>query len=132
MPHLQIQYSENLETKFNLHDYCTQIGDVILSLGIYPIGGMRVRAFPANHVVIADAHHENSFIDLLMRIGKGRSDIEKKETGRRLMECTESFFKTELDKGYLMISLEIIEVDSEFSWKKNNVHARIQRDQGSA
>jgi len=81
LPHMQIQYSKNCEEHFDMNLFCRTIADEILSSGLYPCGGLRVRATAQDHVVIADAHPHNKFIDMVFRIGKGRSDTDKKKTG---------------------------------------------------
>ncbi len=127
MPHLQIQYSKNLAEDLDLQNFCTLMAAEISAIGFYPIGGIRVRAAASDYFAIADMHPNNNFLDMIFRIGSGRSDAEKKATGERLMAAAEQFFTREIDGGFFMLSLEIIEISKEYSWKTNSVHQRLKR-----
>lgn len=128
MPHLQIQYSSNLEQRVDVDDFCRCMAEEIADIGLYPLGGIRVRAYSAKYFAIADLHEKNKFVDMVFRIGQGRSAEEKKLTGTRLMALAEAFFAQEkLHTGYFMLSLEIVEIQSTFSWKTNSVHQRINQ-----
>jgi 5-carboxymethyl-2-hydroxymuconate isomerase len=47
--------------------------------GIFPLGGIRVRAIRCEHYAIADGRAGLSFLDILLRIGEGRS-LEARQT----------------------------------------------------
>ncbi len=126
MPHLLIQYSSNLEARADISAFCELMRQKITTLTTYPLGGIRVRAEPQKHYALADGHQDNAFIDMIFRLGKGRSFEQKQETGDLLMQETQDFFKDELAKGYLMASLELVELQ-ETSWKVNPIHARINK-----
>lgn len=128
MPHLEIQYSKSLEDTHDITGLCETLAKGILAFSYYPKGGLRVRAFAADHIYIADGDPKNAFVDVKFRIGAGRSDAQKAETGQALMTCLEDFFKDIKDDGYLMLSLEISEISKAFSWKTNSVHARLAKE----
>ena len=44
MPHIIIEYSENLEQKINLDTLIEKIHISALDTGIFPLGGLRIRA----------------------------------------------------------------------------------------
>ena len=129
MPHMQIQYSKNCEEHFDMNLFCRTIADEILSSGLYPCGGLRVRATAQDHAVIADAHPHNKFIDMVFRIGKGRSDTDKKKTGGAIQATAEKFLDEFLTDGHFMLSLEIVEIDSSLSWKTNSIHKRLKKQE---
>ena len=128
MPHLQIQYSGALTEQCDLGDFCDTLSKQIVSLGIYPLAGVRVRAFSADYSAIADLHSENAFVDMIFRIGEGRSDADKQRTGECIMEYAKEFFSSQLATGHFMLSLEIIEIDAKNSWKTNTVHERLKKE----
>lgn len=127
MPHMQIQYSENCADHVDMAAFCQVIADTILSLGHYPRGGLRVRAAKQDHVVIADGHPKNAFIDMVFRIGQGRSSEDKHQTGIAIQSAAETFLGDTLSSGYFMLSLEIVEIDKALSWKTNSVHKRLTK-----
>ena len=97
----------------------------MLDQKIFPEAGVRVRAYPICSYSIADGHSENAFIDMILRIGVGRSEDQKLKTGEMLMMELENNVKKLLKTEYLALALEIIEIDSKFSWKINPIHKRI-------
>ncbi len=131
MPHLQIQYSPHLAQTHDISALCKSLAECIIKTELFPKGGLRVRAFETDHAYIADGHQENAFVDLIFRIGAGRSDAQKKQTGAELMHTVEAFFADIKDDGYLMLSLEIIEIQKSLSWKSNSVHARLEKENQS-
>jgi 5-carboxymethyl-2-hydroxymuconate isomerase len=122
---MQIQYSANCQDRIDMDAFVQEIGDEILLLELYPLGGLRVRAAKQDHVMIADGHPENAFIDMVFRIGKGRSSEEKQKTGAAIQAKAEAILGDTLHDGHFMLSLEIVEIDADLSWKTNSIHKRL-------
>lgn len=125
MPHFSIEYSANLAGKVDMQALVDVIHEAVVSLGPFPLGGLRVRAFPTDTYAIADRLPENAFIDMSFRIGAGRSEAEKKRAGEVIFSAVSEHLKTLFDTPHFMLSLEIREIDPELSWKKNSIHARL-------
>ena len=125
MPHLIIQYSANVEKSLDMSSLCSALYDVMLSSGVFPLAGIRVRAFAADHAVVADQLPDNGFVDMILRMGEGRSADDKKQVGQSLMKQAESVCAELLNKPHFALSLEIVEISREFSWKTNTMHARL-------
>ena len=125
MAYLTLQYSDNLEKHLHFEKICDSLRLVMLDQKIFPKAGVRVRAYPISSYSIADGHSENAFIDMILRIGMGRSEDQKVKTGELLMMELETNVEKLLKTGFLALALEIIEIDSKFSWKMNPIHKRI-------
>jgi 5-carboxymethyl-2-hydroxymuconate isomerase len=109
-----------------IQSLCMRLADALVATKLFPLGGIRVRAIPCPAYIIADADPRNAFVDMVYRIGTGRSETEKKLTGERLMQVAESFFASELANPHFALSLEIVEIDPELSWKTNSIHGRLK------
>jgi len=125
LAYLTLQYSDNLEKHLHFEKICDSLRLVMLDQKIFPKAGVRVRAYPISSYSIADGHSENAFIDMILRIGMGRSEDQKLKTGEMLMMELETNVEKLLKTGFLALALEIIEIDSKFSWKMNPIHKRI-------
>jgi 5-carboxymethyl-2-hydroxymuconate isomerase len=125
MPHLTIQYSHNISRE-RAEQLCAALLQTLLETRLYPQGGIRVRAFPSETYVVADGHPRNAFVDMVFRIGAGRSVVDKKTTGESLMQAAETVFASELANPHFALSLEIVEIDPLLSWKTNSIHARLK------
>ena len=73
MPHLHLDYSPNLEGRLDIADLCHALRDAALETGVFPAAGIRVRATPAAHVVMADGNPDHAYIDLSVRFRGGRT-----------------------------------------------------------
>ena len=77
MPHLSIQYSRNLEERLDMPGLLRVLRDAAVETGVFPPAGIRVRAFAADHVLIADGDPRHGFIDISIRLRGGRSPQDK-------------------------------------------------------
>jgi 5-carboxymethyl-2-hydroxymuconate isomerase len=124
MPHLTIEYSANIEA--HIAGLCHDLRDVMLASGLFEIGAIRVRARPCPHYAIADELPQNAFADMILRIGKGRSDTEKSAIGNALVGRAETHFASLLAQPHFALSLEVQEISPQFSWKINAIHPRLR------
>ena len=125
MPHLRLEYSAGLEARVDLNTVCNKLSDTLKETGIFPLGGIRVRAFRAGNFSIADKHEMNTFCDMIFRIGQGRSKQDRIDVGEALMEEAKKIFDELLEERYFALSLEIIEIEKSYSWKVNSIHNRL-------
>lgn len=125
MPHLTIEYSAN--TDADLTALCQSLHGVMLQSGLFELGAIRVRARPCPHYAVADLLPENAFADMVLRIGKGRSDSEKQAIGAALMQAAEAHFAAMLARPHFALSLEVQEISAPFSWKTNAIHPRLRQ-----
>ncbi|TWB58349.1 5-carboxymethyl-2-hydroxymuconate isomerase [Rhizobium sp. ERR 922] len=126
MPHLAIEYSANLEGRTDIGALCERLLKTVLETGLFEVGAVRVRAFRAEHYAIADKLPENAFIDLNFRIGKGRTQEEKKRTGEAIFAAAIDVLGPLFETPHFALSLEIREIDAELRWKKNAIHPRLR------
>ena len=125
MPHLRLEYSRGLEDRINMDQVCRKLSAAMIKSGIFPLGGIRVRAFVTDAFTVSDDHPDNSFVDLVLRLGEGRSTEEKQISGNKIFETCKEIFKSELDKPHFALSLEFVEINSSVSWKMNTMHKRL-------
>ena len=127
MAHLVIQFSPELSKNYNFDNLVNSLRTIMIKTGVFPVGGIRVRAWPTVYSSIADGNQKNKYVDILLRMGKGRSLEEKKNVGEEIISFCKIFFKQETEKDYFALSLEIIEIDAELSWKFNTIHNRLHK-----
>ena len=105
MPHLTIDYSQNTVSNFDA--LCVLLHGVLLQSGLFELGAIRVRARACPQYAVADRLPENAFADMILRIGKGRSDAEKQAVGAALMQAAEAHFAPLLARPHFALSLEV-------------------------
>jgi len=125
MPHLIVQYSQNLDHDVDIQEFCSVMNVAMQETAVFPLAGIRVRAHPMPHYCVADEHPKNAFVDMILRMGEGRSDATKSEVGAFLMARAEAVFAPLLVEPYFALSLEIGTISKPFSWKTNSINTRI-------
>jgi 5-carboxymethyl-2-hydroxymuconate isomerase len=126
MPHLTVEYSANLDAVSDMAALCQSLHATMMASGLFELGAVRVRARPCPHYAVADLLPENTFADLILRIGKGRSGDDKKTIGTALMKTVEAHFAPQLAHPHIALTLEVQEISAAFSWKTNAIHPRLR------
>ena len=127
MAHLILQYSCELEKKYDFQDLGNNLRKVMVETTLFPVGGIRVRALPTQINSIADGDSLNVYVDLVLRMGSGRTLSDKQKIGKDLMKFLEFYFKNEIKEEYFALSLEIIDINPSLSWKLNTIHSRLKK-----
>lgn len=126
MPHLTLEYSANLDGKVDFDGLCQALNQEIAGLPFFEVGAIRVRARRCEAHAVADMGPLDAFIDMQFRIGTGRSHVEKKTAGDGLFTVATRFLSPLLEEPHFALSLEIREIDPDFSWRKNTMHSRLR------
>jgi len=121
MPHFQIDYSPNLESRLDIAGLCTAIRDAAIETGVFPVAGIRVRAIAATHVVIADGNPDHAFLDISVRLRGGRSLEVRKAAVEVLWSAVERYCQPVLDQGSVLISMEMRDIDPDLSPKASSI-----------
>lgn len=127
MPHLIVEYSANLEQKITLDDLLDKLRESALATGIFPLGGLRVRAFSTDHYRIADCDPANGYVHVTALIGHGRPLDVRKRAGERLFATLTEHLKYVYEQSPLAISFNIHEFHPELNFKMNNLHEHVRR-----
>lgn len=128
MPHLTVEYSDNLQHP-RIDELLKGLNGVLLSRpDVYPVGGIRARAYRLSEYAVADSTEpEDAFVHVVLKIGAGRSDEVKQATGDELFTVLKNHFAEEFAQRPLALSQEIQEFSEAGTWKHNNIHARYRK-----
>lgn len=126
MPHLRLEYSGNLEQLVDIQTLCTVMRDAMIETGIFPLGGIRVRAFPATHWIIADGGEDYAYLHMECRVGHGRDEQTRATAAEHLYAAAESWLKPQLSTPFAL-TLDLAELHPVTSLKRyNTVHAHLK------
>lgn len=127
MPHLTVEYTDNIQNP-RISELLRALNGVLLARpDIYPVGGIRARAYRLSEYALADSTHpDDAFVHVTLKIGAGRSEEVKKATGDALFAVLTEHFAEAYAAHGLMLSQEIQEFSEAGTWKKNNIHARYK------
>ena len=59
--------------------------------GIFPLGGIRVRAIRCEHYAIADGRQNYGFLDMVLRLGEGRDLATRKKAGEHIFKALSAY-----------------------------------------
>ncbi len=125
MPHLSFEHSRGLGALTDLDAFAAACRDALVATGACPLGGIRVRGFEAGAQAIADggAHH---FCDMVLRLGQGRDAATRGRIADALYGAAEARLRPDLAGTPFILSLEVQEIQSEFSRKSwSTIHAAL-------
>lgn len=125
MPHLAIEYSPALDTRADMAAVCAAVHAAMVESGIFPLAGIRVRAYRADHCIVADGLAENDFVAMTLSVGHGREKDVLRAAGERIFAAARSALSGPLSGQHFALSLEIRQIDPDLSWKDTPIHARL-------
>jgi 5-carboxymethyl-2-hydroxymuconate isomerase len=130
LPHLIVEYSANIEDQIALDALLDKLHTCALGTGVFPIGGLRVRAHRADAYRIADKAPDNGFVHVTAIIGHGRPLDVQQRAGEELLAALSEHLKSLYERSPLAISLNIQESHPVLNFKKNNLHEHVKRRGG--
>jgi 5-carboxymethyl-2-hydroxymuconate isomerase len=132
LPHLVIEYSANVEDRIALDAMLDKLHACALTTGVFPLGGLRVRAYRADAYRIADKAPDNGFVHVTALIGHGRPLDVQQRAGEQLFAVLTEHLQSAYEQGPLAISLNIQEFHPLLNFKKNNLHEYAKRRAGKS
>lgn len=130
MPHLIVEYSANIEDQIALDDLLDKLHTTALGTGVFPLGGLRVRAHRTQAYRIADKAPDNGFVHVTALIGHGRPLDVQQRAGEQLFATLTQHLEPLYARSPLAISLNMQEFHPVLNFKKNNLHEYVKRRGG--
>jgi 5-carboxymethyl-2-hydroxymuconate isomerase len=128
MPHFTIEYSANLDDTVDISEVCETVRRAAVESGIFPVGGIRVRAIACQHYAIADGRNDYGFLAMLLRLGEGRDLAARKKAGEHIFRVLSAHLDPVFAGSRFALSFDMQINDKETSWKRNNIHEALQAE----
>ena len=125
MPHLRVEYSRNVEAAADMAAFCDVLRRAAVETGLFPEAGVRVRAFAADHVSIADGDPKHGFIDVLVRLRGGRDLAAREAAAQAIFAAAERFLAPAFAERSLALSLEMREMTPETTLKAGTIREHM-------
>lgn len=126
MPHFTIEYSANLDSRLDIGAVCEVVRKAAVETGIFPLGGIRVRAVRCEHYAVADARHDYGFLDMVLRIGEGRDLVTRQKAGEHVFQVLSKHLDPVFAASKFALSFDMQINDKDTSWKRNNIHDALK------
>lgn len=127
MPHLIIEYTDNIKEEANIPQLLKKVNEALLTHSdIIPIGGLRTRAVELKDYLVADGTEDDAFVHVTLKLGGGRTEEDKKKVCDDLFATIKDHFANIYEKRYLALSMELFEFTYP-TYKQNNIHKRYKK-----
>jgi 5-carboxymethyl-2-hydroxymuconate isomerase len=128
MPHFTIEYSANLDKRVDMAKVVEIVRKAAVETGIFPLGGIRVRAIKCEHYAIADGNPNLGFLDMVLRLGEGRDLATRKKAGEHIFKALSTHLDPVFAAAKFALSFDMQINDKETSWKRNNIHEALKAE----
>ncbi len=125
MPHLTIDYSANMEDRTDIAGLCEALRVAAIETGVFPMPGVRVRAFRADHVAIADGRDIHGYIDISIRLRGGRPDDAKTTATQHVFDAARRYLEPALARHSIALSVEMRDIDPALSPKTGTIRDHL-------
>jgi 5-carboxymethyl-2-hydroxymuconate isomerase len=128
MPHFTLEYSANLDSRIDMGKVVETVRKAAVETGIFPLGGIRVRALRCEHYAIADGNPNLGFLAMVLRLGEGRDLATRKKAGEHVFRALSDHLDPVFAASKFALSFDIQINDKEMSWKRNNIHEALKAE----
>ena len=126
MPHFTIEYSANLDARVDMAEIVEVVRNAAVETGIFPLGGIRVRAIRCEHYAIADGNPQHGFLAMVLRLGEGRDLAARQKAGEQIFRALSVHLDPVFRGSKFALSFDMQINDKETSWKRNNIHDALK------
>jgi 5-carboxymethyl-2-hydroxymuconate isomerase len=119
MPHLTLEYSDNIE--FEVQPLLKRLHKELVATGAINLKGLKSRAVRRTQYRIADGYEGYAFVHLNILLRGGRDIETRQEIARRAMAVLEDTFGHHFDGGYLSLSVDIKEMEPGLAITRHNI-----------
>ncbi len=128
MPHIVIEYSANLDARVDMAAVVELVRKAAVETGIFPLGGIRVRAVRCEHYAIADGNPQLGFLSMMLRLGEGRDLPTRQKAGEQIFKALSGYLDPVFAGSKFALSFDMQVNDKETSWKRNNIHDALKAE----
>ena len=128
MPHFTIEYSANLDARVEMGKVVEVVRKAAIETGIFPLGGIRVRAVRCEHYAIADGNPHLGFLDMVLRLGEGRDLATRRQAGEHIFKALSAYLDPVFAETKFALSFDMQINDKDTSWKRNNIHDALKAE----
>lgn len=126
MPHFTIEYSANLDARVDMAEIVEVVRKAAVETGIFPLGGIRVRAVRCEHYAIADGNPQHGFLAMVLRLGEGRDLAARQKAGEHIFRVLSDHLDPVFAGSKFALSFDMQINDKATSWKRNNIHDALK------
>jgi 5-carboxymethyl-2-hydroxymuconate isomerase len=122
MAHFIYEYSANLPAdQLDLPGLMAKMHAAAAATGVFPLAGMRSRAIRCDDYRVGDGNPEHGFLNLSMKVGRGRDLETRLATGRTLFDILIDHLQPIFATRGLAVSFEMRELEEHVKFNHKNI-----------
>jgi 5-carboxymethyl-2-hydroxymuconate isomerase len=134
VPHFIVEYTANIKDGADIPGLLRKASETLIAQdGVFPLGGIRLRAHELTHYRVADGRPEYGFVHATLKIGSGRSEQTKAKVCEELFAVMKAhFFGAGNEQRPLALSMEFHEFEEASTYRYNMLHTLLRGNGGGA
>ena len=122
MAHFVLEFSDNLGVSdTSIQALFSALHQTAEATGLFPLKGIRSRAYPCQYYRMADGNPEHGFVHLEVKLGAGRSLEDRQAAADAFFKVYCDHFSEQLAQRGMAISFEMKELEPVLKFNKNNI-----------
>ncbi len=124
MPNIVVEYTDNIRAEADIPGLLKAIADTVQAagMGAFPLAAVRIRAIELKDYVIADGKPEYAFVNITVRVARGRPEEDKVRTFGAVWEAVKTHLDPVDKSRVLAISMDVEEFGDRLAYKQNRLH----------
>jgi 5-carboxymethyl-2-hydroxymuconate isomerase len=122
MPHLTLEYTDNLE--FDAQPLLARLHSELVATGAVNLKGLKSRVLRHSEYRMANGNPEYAFVHVNLLIREGRPLEVQKDISQRVLEVLKETFGERFETGYLSLSVDIKEMRKGVALTLHNIPKR--------
>src|SRR5688572_974628 len=119
MPHLTLEYSDNIEV--DIQPLLARLHEEVVATGAINLKGIKSRAIKHTQYRVADGDPDYAFVHVSLLIREGRPIEVQKEATQRVMKVLKETFGSRFENGYLSLSVDLKEMRDGIALTDHNI-----------
>ncbi|HAU66931.1 MAG TPA: 5-carboxymethyl-2-hydroxymuconate delta-isomerase [Gammaproteobacteria bacterium] len=126
MAHFVLEYSDNLsQTDDSIQGLFSSLHDAAQTTGLFPLKGIRSRAYCCTQHRMADGNSEHGFAHLEVKLGAGRSMQDRQAAAESFFNVFSEHFTAQVTQRGMALSFEMRELEPVLKYNKNNIQDHL-------
>jgi len=121
MPHIQIDYTANLDRAVQERGLVEAVHQAALDCGVFPVWGVRTLAQPVSQYRVGNGAADNGFVHISVRIAPGRSVELRQRVVRELFAAVQQVMGPLFGSQRLGCQIDLSEFDAATTTYQNNL-----------
>lgn len=126
MAHFVLEYSDNINDEtLALQTLFERLHACAVDTGLFPLKGIRSRAYKCSDHRVADGNPEHIFVHLSVLVGAGRSLEQREVAAKAMFKVYEDHFAACFESTGVAMSFEMRELEPVLKYNRNNIEAYL-------